>query len=302
MRIQAEGKICDRILAVGPASYPIYAVCGDDKTLLVDAGLSVLGPRYLKGIQALPGRRANPDLLFLTHSHYDHLGSARYLKRHLPRLVIGAHERVPALLEKDSALETMNRLGQTHADIAEGPINWEELRVASFPIELCLAGGDKFDLGGLTVQVLATPGHTRDSLSFFVPELRALFPGDACGEFKDAAATQIQVQFVSSYEEYVNSLEFLAGLEPDIVCLAHGWVLTDDDARWYMEASVAETRRYRELIERYLEASGNDVEKAVLQILHDEYDSKPGMMQNRNSYLTNLEAQVRHIAKLRASA
>jgi len=181
-------------------------------------------------------------------------------------------------------------------------VNWEELLITPFPIELVLADGDEFDLGGLTVRVLATPGHTRDSLSFFVPELAALFPGDACGEFKDSAASEIHVQFVSSYQQYLDSLLHLASLCPQMVCLAHGWVLTDEDARWYLETSVAETYRYRDLIERYLEAAQGNVEEAIRRMMHDQYDSKPGTMQNRCSYLTNLEAQVRHIASLRVSA
>ena len=41
-----------------------------------------------------------------------------------------------------------------------------------------LADGDELDVDGLTLQVLATPGHTTDSLSLFVPTDGALVTGD----------------------------------------------------------------------------------------------------------------------------
>ncbi len=41
-----------------------------------------------------------------------------------------------------------------------------------------LADDETIDLGGLTVQVLPTPGHTPGHLSFFFPEEELLFLGD----------------------------------------------------------------------------------------------------------------------------
>jgi glyoxylase-like metal-dependent hydrolase (beta-lactamase superfamily II) len=41
-----------------------------------------------------------------------------------------------------------------------------------------LADGETLELGGLAVQVLATPGHTADSVSFLLPEEGLLLTGD----------------------------------------------------------------------------------------------------------------------------
>lgn len=38
-----------------------------------------------------------------------------------------------------------------------------------------------FDLGGVTVEAYAVPGHTHGSMIFLVPEERAAMFGDACG-------------------------------------------------------------------------------------------------------------------------
>jgi hypothetical protein len=78
--------------------------------------------------------------------------------------------------------------------------------------------------------------------------------------------------------------------------LAHRWVLTGDEVAEFLELSAAETVMHRELIERYLDAAGGDPEIALERLGHDEYDVKGGIWQERAAYLTNLAAQVRHIA------
>jgi hypothetical protein len=42
------------------------------------------------------------------------------------------------------------------------------------------------------------------------------------------------------------------------------------------------------------------VETAIQEMVHSQYDVKGGILQERISYVTNLSAQVRHIAGLTA--
>ncbi len=55
-----------------------------------------------------------------------------------------------------------------------------DVRAASpdFTGEAPLAAGDVVEAGGLQLQVLATPGHTADSISFIAPSLSVLLTGD----------------------------------------------------------------------------------------------------------------------------
>ena len=86
-------------------------------------------------------RDASIALVLLTHGHLDHSESARAFAGRL-----GAAVR---------ALDPAQRLGE------EG-----------------LAGGDVVELDGLAVEVVATPGHTGDSLSFVLPDSGGLLTGD----------------------------------------------------------------------------------------------------------------------------
>ena len=48
---------------------------------------------------------------------------------------------------------------------------------------LPLQEGDSFDLGGITIDVIKTPGHTKGGMSFFYREEKWLYAGDAFGFF-----------------------------------------------------------------------------------------------------------------------
>ncbi len=300
MKQPAEGRVHERITAIADVVYPAYIVRGGQKSLMIEAGVNLLGPRYLAAIKDMFGETGRLDYLFLSHSHYDHVGSADYLKRHIPGLKIGAHERVAGLLGKPSVLERMNRLSMSHVELPQYDRAGEDLTLHPFAIDVLLKQGDEFDLGELTCRVYETPGHTRDSLAYYFPEIRALFPGDACGVLRTGADGPLQVEFVASYRDYVRSLRLMIALEPEIICLAHNWVLTHEEAAAFLERSLAETFLYRELIESYLDAANGDVERAIRDMARAEYDANSSILPPSAAYMTNLTAQVRHIAASRS--
>jgi 2-aminobenzoylacetyl-CoA thioesterase len=293
-----SGTINERISVANGPHYPGYVIRGDTKNLLIEAGINLLGPLLLKSVEEILGDRNRLDYLFVTHSHYDHLGSAGYLKRHIKNLSFGAHERIAALLQKESVLATMNRLSEIQRPLFQDVAGKEDLRMRPLDLDLRLKEGDTFDLGGLTCRVYEVPGHTRDSLAFFIPELGALFPGEAAGVPIGSDGEEPQVEFLASYDDYLASLEKLIALEPTTVCIGHAWVLTDADARGFLRRSRAATFVYRQLIESYLKETSFDIKKTVEVMTRKEYDEKGTIYQERNAYITNLEAQVALIAEM----
>jgi len=113
--------------------------------------------------------------------------------------------------------------------------------------------------------------------------------------------SEIQVEFLSSYQDYIDSLQWMISLRPEIICLGHGWVVSGKDAEDFLRRSLAATYHYRELIENYLSSAGGNAQRATEEMAHAEYDVKGGIFQEKISYVTNLNAQVRHIAGLSGS-
>ncbi|MBN2077386.1 MAG: MBL fold metallo-hydrolase [Spirochaetes bacterium] len=299
MKKLARGAINEQITAVANPVYPGYLVRGEGKNLMIEAGMNLMAPLYLQSIGDLLGDPGKLDYLFITHSHYDHLGAAPYLMSHIPGLRLGAHERVGELLAKESVLAMMNRLSEIQRPLFGEIAGEEDLRIRPVAVDCVLRDGDEFDLGGVTCRVYETPGHTRDSLSFYLPETGVLFPGEAAGVPQGKRGEGVQVEFLSSYDDYLASLEKIIALDPKVLCIGHAWVFTGEDTAQYLRESRDATYAYRRLIEGYLDDSGGDVDRAVLTMTQIEYDESGEIFQERNAYVTNLDAQVRHVAGLR---
>jgi glyoxylase-like metal-dependent hydrolase (beta-lactamase superfamily II) len=255
-----------------------------------------MGPAYIASLEKIFGDKYALDYVFATHSHFDHLGAIPYLKRQLPRLQAGAFERVGTLMKKKSVLDLMTYLSELQRGFFQNIVGDEDVRIEPVDFELKLKEGDRFDLGGVTCEVYEVPGHTGDSLAFFIPEIRALFAGESYGIPESDKDGQIQVEFLSSYDDYVSSLDKLIKLQPKLIAMAHMWVFTDDDATEFLERSREATPKYRELIETYLDAANGGIDNAVQSMAKKEYDEKGTIAQPRESYLENLKAQVRQVA------
>jgi glyoxylase-like metal-dependent hydrolase (beta-lactamase superfamily II) len=82
--------------------------------------------------------------------------------------------------------------------------------------------GEELDLGGVTVQVLWTPGHSSHHQSYFVPEDEVLIVGDA-GGFYDRHTGVIMPTTPPPFNppKAVESLDRLIALEPRRICYGH---------------------------------------------------------------------------------
>ena len=104
--------------------------------------------RVLEFVRA---HRLTVDWILETHAHADHLTAAAYLKRETGgKVAIG--RGITQVQERFKALFGLE------PDFATDGSQFDRL----------FADGDTFDIGGLRARVLATPGHTDDSLTYVV--------------------------------------------------------------------------------------------------------------------------------------
>ncbi len=304
MRLTTEGMIGDRISIAGHPIYPGYLIQGGKKNLMIEAGLNMMGPVYQKAIRSLWGDENRLDYLFVTHGHYDHIGALPYLKRNIPGLELRAHKATGPLLDKEKVLQVMNFLSRQTCEYFEelrGGVP-EDVEIRPVVFGEPLKDGDTVDLGELHCEVFETPGHTQDHLSFFLAEEGILFPGEALGNPIMQTENEVKVEFLTSYSNYLASIEKLLRLVPrvKIIAMSHLYYYTGDHVPRFMELALRDTVRYKALIDSYLDMEHGDVEKAAATMLRIEYDEKGAVYQERNAYATNLAAQVKAVAALRS--
>ncbi|KRE31703.1 hypothetical protein ASG82_01585 [Mycobacterium sp. Soil538] len=133
--------------------------------IVVDPGQRVMGP--LRRI--LDDNRLTPAAVLLTHGHFDHMWSAQKVAD-----TYGCPTYIhPA--DRHMLSDPIKGFGPRVAQKAFGALFREPKQVVELDRD-----GDKIDLGGITVAVDHTPGHTRGSVIFRVaggPE-EVAFTGD----------------------------------------------------------------------------------------------------------------------------
>ena len=147
--------------------YP-YCAClylkGRNMRVLIDAGM---GASHLAPIQ-----KSGIDILILTHCHMDH----RLTRRKLAQVPVWCHEADAPFLEDRSLFFHAIGLQRRGLDLSTGfHFSNDMFRIK---INHHTFDGERLDLGGITLEVIHTPGHTPGHLAFYVPEAKLLFTAD----------------------------------------------------------------------------------------------------------------------------
>ena len=272
-------------------------VCASDPPLIIDPGVSAFGPLYYRALSPLMQRSSRPLMMLLTHSHFDHCGAAPYLLRKFPRARIAASTRAAEVLRKDSAITLISRFNAEYEEKMVRELTGEDTSFAGLSVDLQLKEGDRVEWSaGKFFEVFATPGHTRDCLSYFFPDSGMLVAGEAAGVPEEDF---IHSPFLASYADYAASIEKLAAINAGAMCIAHVGILAGREriAR-YLDAAHDAAAAYRAKIESYLDKFSGDQDRVVDAIVAEEYDTKEHHIQNRNPFITNLQAKIKAICKL----
>lgn len=152
-----------------------YLLVGKHAAALVD---TCIGYGDLRAV--VRGLTDLPITILLTHFHYDHVGGAYYfggdVHDEASPVFIGADDDGRWDFEVARAQRVYDQTVDQRVFDKDVPFG---SRDGALPEVRHVAEGDAFDLGGLTVEAVALPGHTAGSMGYLVRERRVLLSGDA---------------------------------------------------------------------------------------------------------------------------
>jgi 2-aminobenzoylacetyl-CoA thioesterase len=302
MLFTSTGPVGNDFHIIGLAAYPVHLLdC--EEPVLFDGGFAGAGKIYAEAIASVLGTR-HPEMLLLTHVHWDHCGAVSYLKNRFPSMKIAASKRAAEILERRSAVELIARLNANAESFIPALSEIDPARLINegfqpFKIDRLLEDGDLIRLeGGFSVEVLATPGHTRDHLSYYIPEKKILIAAEASACLDSQG--EIITEFLADYDAYLSSLERLAALPVEILCQGHRIVFVGEtEVRAFFARAIEESIRFKERIDELLDREEGNLDRVIGRIKAEKYDTNKGVKQPEAAYLLNLRAQVAHLAEKR---
>ena len=179
-----------------------YLIIGDKQAMLFDTGMGIGDLRNLT-----TELTKLPIVVLNSHTHNDHVGDDWQFK-----MIYGM----------DTDFTRKNARGSredAQAEIAPGqicgnlPTGFDRKTYATRPWKITsyVHDGDRIDLGGRSLEVIATPGHTPDAVSLLDRANGLLFTGDTY-----YPATIWLYHPETDLEAYAASIQRLAALTPQI--------------------------------------------------------------------------------------
>ena len=200
-------EIMGNLWQVGGAEYTsvedaaIYLIRFGEKAALIDAGCGGAHDSLAANISDILSPDVEIEYLFLTHCHYDHTGGAEGVRNQYGCKIV-VHELDAKYLENGDSQVTA--------------ANWYGARMNPLKIDTKIKDRKQtFQVGSGELTAYHCPGHSPGSV-VYLAELksnRVLFGQDVHGP--------LDASFLSHRDDYKCSLNFMMGLEADILCEGH---------------------------------------------------------------------------------
>ena len=186
----------------------ISIIIGKDKALVLDTGYGI-GKIYeeVRKITSLP------LLVIDSHGHMDHTGGNFQFDK------VYIHSKDYELVKKHNSLAWRKRNIESAKSLNKVPDDFDEenyLNKREGNITF-LDDIKSFDLGGKTIEVVFTPGHTEGSISLYCKEKRVMITSDAICQY-----VWLFLPESTSVSDYIKSIEKVLTYDFDYFLVGHG--------------------------------------------------------------------------------
>jgi glyoxylase-like metal-dependent hydrolase (beta-lactamase superfamily II) len=256
----------------GVPTVSAYLLRGEDGDTLVDCGIAAgvgeegdPGPdgtaAVAAALTAAGSRLERLERLVVTHAHIDHFGLAGEVVRRSGG-ELWMHRRTELDLAKyDDPEEAVDRrtlmladhglFGDELTESSEGLRDWMPVMPSIGRPSRLLDGGEAFAVGGRSWEVVHTPGHSPGHVCLWSAAERLLCSGDHLLQVVSPPVTFERGFEPDPLGSYLDSLDRVRELGPEVVLPGHGTPFRDGARR--AEAIAAGKRRrlaqVRELVE-----------------------------------------------------
>ena len=279
---------------LGTYNIAVFLIGGSDAAALFEVGVSGTSSLVLSQIDALGISRESVRWVVVSHAHADHATGQGTLMAGLDNASLVLTPTSAKFMAKPStAGEWAAEDAFTNQALAQaGDVNpaapQAALNLLPEPLHL-LEPGDHLDLGDLTLDFMSADGHVPGGLTVHIPQRRAVLSSDS-GGFVSQEPPGFPLYFVS-YPTYLDTMQSLADLKPEILALGHQDYFMGKAVGQYLAMVEGDLAREHQHI--LAEAQRGCTVQAIAQQIFDHYYKNELLIYSPASIMECCELLVR---------
>lgn len=215
----------------------VYIIVGKQGYYLIDSGVKGCQKKIGEYIHKIGNPRQTINAVILTHSHPDHIGAAKSIKKEYACCVYGCQGERDWI--EDTELQYKERPIPNFHELVEGPVMLD--RIIKDKDSICLEPG-------IDLEVINSSGHSRESLSFYYRQEQMLFTGDAIPSADD-------VPIYENSESSIHTLKRLGSQgEVRLYCPAWDKVYDKEQGLHTMDLAISQMERICNITRQYADS------------------------------------------------
>ena len=205
----------------------VYLVYDQNEWMLIDIGYEDCVDEIVELIRQLDFPLSQCKTIIATHADVDHIQGLAKAKQ-LIRTSVSAHPLAARPLESGDKLKTFAEIQAQDIHLDMPPVKIDQL----------LNDGDQVTVGGLSLDVWLTPGHTDGQIALRLGDM--LFSGDNI--YRDGCVGAIDAHHGSNIPDFIRSLKRIRASDVKWLLPAHGPIFRKDDA--LIDRTIARLESY----------------------------------------------------------
>ncbi len=218
-----------------------FMVVTEAGNVIIDTSMPFNAARHKQLLQA---ENSGPiKYIILTHAHGDHTGGVTAWKQPATKIIAqDNHKEFQHYQSRLNGFYALRNAAQFALPLPAVAPAWPGNYGAKIAPDVFFNDKYEFELGGLKLEILHTPGETYDHLTVWIPKYKAAFVGD---NYYDSFPNIYTLRGTQPRWalDYINSLNKVLALKPEIVLPSHGMPIHGN------EEITKKLTRYRDAIQ-----------------------------------------------------
>ncbi|MCG8689551.1 MAG: MBL fold metallo-hydrolase [Desulfobacterales bacterium] len=243
-------EINPRVRLLGNYFFNLTLITGPEKSALFEAGISGVADQVIRQLDHL---EIEPDFLVVSHPHSDHITGLPALMDKFPdaKVIAGkgakdfiSHPKAgPALIKEDEFMsQGLEKMG-----ITPGRESLKTIPNLDNAIEISTR--ERLELGkDIFLDLIPVKGHSPGNLIGLTGPDKVLCCSDSLGFHYPGR--KFWPLFFTSAKDYIETIELIRSLEPQILCPAHQGPIFGDQVKDAIDQSDTQTQKMIQRIQQ----------------------------------------------------